>query len=278
MSELGNTLKDARLKKGLQLEDIQNITKIQKRYLEAIEEGNLEILPGHFYARAFVKSYAEAVGLDPDVVLEQIKDTPFAQPQMEEPKVPLRRMKQEKTLFQPSKWLSRVLLGLFAALIICVIVIGVGQLSKSQSDGESAQQPQGVVDDDQTEPNNPEQPSQEPEETPEPEASNKPVLSYLAREGNAYKYELTGVEQIELSMTASERCWFSLSKDGQNGEKVESVEMAAGSVKQWTMSGTSAAWLRIGAPQNVKIEVNGQALDTSIMGSSAQNISIILKQ
>ncbi|WP_353947734.1 helix-turn-helix domain-containing protein [Sporolactobacillus sp. Y61] len=64
MSELGQALKDARENKGLTLDALQEQTKIQKRYLQAIEEGHFERLPGAFYTRAFIKSYAETVGLD----------------------------------------------------------------------------------------------------------------------------------------------------------------------------------------------------------------------
>ncbi|EAF0272058.1 helix-turn-helix domain-containing protein, partial [Listeria monocytogenes] len=51
MTELGDKLKQARREKGLSLDDLQQITKIQKRYLVAIEEGNYAVMPGKFYAR-----------------------------------------------------------------------------------------------------------------------------------------------------------------------------------------------------------------------------------
>ncbi len=71
MNEIGEILKKARIEKGYTLDDLQQTTKIQKRYLEAIEQGNTEILPGRFYARAFVKQYADIVGLDGEELLDQ---------------------------------------------------------------------------------------------------------------------------------------------------------------------------------------------------------------
>jgi len=68
-NQIGEQLKAARQSKNLSLDDIQNITKIQRRYLVAIEENNLSVLPGDFYVRAFIRQYALAVGLHPDEVL-----------------------------------------------------------------------------------------------------------------------------------------------------------------------------------------------------------------
>ncbi|WP_021878656.1 RodZ family helix-turn-helix domain-containing protein, partial [Paenibacillus sp. P22] len=74
MSELGQTLRTAREEMGLSLDQVQEMTKIRKHYLTAIEEGNYAALPGSFYARAFVKNYAEAVGLNADELLNYYKN------------------------------------------------------------------------------------------------------------------------------------------------------------------------------------------------------------
>src|SRR5690625_216558 len=71
--EIGVRLKEAREAKNLSLESLQETTKIQKRYLVAIEQGDFHVLPGKFYARAFIKEYALAVGLNPDELLEEYK-------------------------------------------------------------------------------------------------------------------------------------------------------------------------------------------------------------
>src|SRR5690625_2192743 len=77
--QIGEQLKEAREQKNLTLDDIQATTKIQKRYLIAIEHEDFHALPGRFYARAFIKEYANAVRLDPDILLtscdeDKIKD------------------------------------------------------------------------------------------------------------------------------------------------------------------------------------------------------------
>lgn len=75
MTELGQKLKEARGTKGLSIDQLHEITKIQKRHLVAIEEGNYDVLPGAFYARAFIKQYADAVGLNGEELLVEYQST-----------------------------------------------------------------------------------------------------------------------------------------------------------------------------------------------------------
>src|SRR5699024_4939686 len=72
--EIGGLLKEAREEKGYTLDNIQEKTKIQKRYLVAIEQGDCNALPGKFDARAFIREQAEAVEIDPEVDLAEFKE------------------------------------------------------------------------------------------------------------------------------------------------------------------------------------------------------------
>lgn len=74
MTDIGTILKEARKEKGLTLDDLQQTTKIQKRYLIAIEDGDFAALPGKFYVRAFIKQYAETVGIDPEELLAKLDE------------------------------------------------------------------------------------------------------------------------------------------------------------------------------------------------------------
>ena len=62
-------LRRIRMAKGLSLTEISRRTRIGVGFLRKIEEGNLQALPPGFYARAFVRAYSEAIGIDADVVL-----------------------------------------------------------------------------------------------------------------------------------------------------------------------------------------------------------------
>ncbi len=60
----GGALRRARLRRGVELDQISSVTKISVRYLTSIEEEEFEKLPASVYVRGFVSAYARAIGLD----------------------------------------------------------------------------------------------------------------------------------------------------------------------------------------------------------------------
>jgi cytoskeletal protein RodZ len=70
VTEFGARLKQARLARGVSLAQIASVTKISVRSLEAVERNDFSRLPGGIYTRAFVRAYADEVGLDPEVALK----------------------------------------------------------------------------------------------------------------------------------------------------------------------------------------------------------------
>src|SRR5215467_8554422 len=66
MTNFGATFKKARESKGISLGQIANQTRISTRFLAAIENEEFQLLPGGIFNRGFVRTFAEAVGLDPD--------------------------------------------------------------------------------------------------------------------------------------------------------------------------------------------------------------------
>ena len=70
-SEFGNKLRAARERRGLSLRQIANATKISMITLEALERNDIARLPGGIFSRAFVRSYALEVGLDPEETISE---------------------------------------------------------------------------------------------------------------------------------------------------------------------------------------------------------------
>ncbi|MGG3455343.1 RodZ domain-containing protein [Paenibacillus rhizolycopersici] len=141
MSELGQQLREARLARGLSLDDVQEMTKIRKRYLEAIEMGDYKVLPGSFYVRAFIKTYAETVGLDADELLaEHRQNVPSSAPEPTmEPVIQKRRSRQHNE--RNSKWLSTTLMWSFAVLILIVIYMYFSVWGNNKDEAEGNKEP-----------------------------------------------------------------------------------------------------------------------------------------
>ena len=64
LDDIGGELRETRLRLGLTLEQVETATRIRRRYLEALEEERFDELPGEAYAKGFLRTYADHLGLD----------------------------------------------------------------------------------------------------------------------------------------------------------------------------------------------------------------------
>ena len=71
MAQFYKELKELRVSKEISLEDLESKTKINTKYLNAIEQGDFDILPAP-YLRLFIRAYAIEIGGDSDRALEQL--------------------------------------------------------------------------------------------------------------------------------------------------------------------------------------------------------------
>lgn len=85
--EIGGSLAAARKGQSLTIADAERLTLLRGKYLEALEADDFRALPGRTYARAFLRTYADALGLDAGQFVDEF-DSRYAQPEEEEP-VPL---------------------------------------------------------------------------------------------------------------------------------------------------------------------------------------------
>jgi cytoskeleton protein RodZ len=69
--EIGNSLREARLRHDLDFPQIEQATKIRGKYLRALEEEQFEVLPAETYVKGFLRSYAEYLGLDGQLYVDE---------------------------------------------------------------------------------------------------------------------------------------------------------------------------------------------------------------
>ena len=71
MFEIGNSLREARLRQGLDFVEIEQSTKIRGKYLRALEDEQFEVLPAQTYVKGFLRSYADHLGLDGQLYVDE---------------------------------------------------------------------------------------------------------------------------------------------------------------------------------------------------------------
>jgi hypothetical protein len=71
MFEIGNSLREARVRQGLDYTDIELATKVRAKYLQALEDERFELLPAQPYVKGFLRTYAEFLGLDGQLYVDE---------------------------------------------------------------------------------------------------------------------------------------------------------------------------------------------------------------
>lgn len=277
MSELGEVLKKARLEKKMSLDEIQEQTKIRKRYLEALEEGDYDVLPGKFYVRAFIKNYAEAIGLDADEVLKYYHDDiPNLERKVEEV-IPAR--KPQRIRSSSSEKLSKVLVNLLLWGFFILIIVVVWYYVVSNNKDEPNKVDETPITQNSEAPVVEETDDTEPEviveeETPIVEV-DPTTVTYVETLGKDEIFVISPpAESYTLNVAASGGdSWVEVYDGKKNGTSLYYATMKDGESKSFTITG--GAFIVAGRPGYVKITVDDAPAD---IGDSIKNSKrIILK-
>ena len=291
LSELGNRLKEARLVKGLSLDDLQEITKIQKRYLIGIEEGNFSSMPGKFYVRAFIKQYAEAVGLEPEILFEEFNSEI---PNTINDDIPghLSRVQTRKSLSDNS---SKVL-DLLPKVLISILVIGVFAFAwylLAQKNAENAvdktvqKNKQEVTYEESAELSKNDKTEQQSGKTEEDVTDEKekvieePIppaqeLTVSEAKGDQSTYELKNADKFVLKIVSTGETWVNIKNT--KGASVFQGMLKKGSTESHTVDLTNETEVVVvaGRSSETEIYVNDQKLEYAVSPSEEvlQNIRI----
>ena len=263
------------------LEDIQEVTKIRKRYLEAIEKGEYNALPGAFYARAFIKSYAEALGLNPEQVLEQFAQELPRVPQAPAEQIPTRQRRSKRARRSASpkggKWVSNLIFYAFLLLIGFVFYIAFVSFVNPEAESPMDDAPGVNSEGDELVSG-----GEEGEETHETDAKNggenqnenksaqqseepdsEPVLTRERTEGNRtyYTYEHVGEAIVRLE-AVNGNVWYSLNDEVAETE-IEQLNLQHGSDREWDLSGYEQVRFHFGNTPGAQLYINNEPVDLS---------------
>src|SRR2546423_1029507 len=73
MAAIGERLREARMRQGLDISEAETFTKIRAKYLRALENDEFSMLPGSTYVKSFLRTYAEYLGLDAQLLVEEYR-------------------------------------------------------------------------------------------------------------------------------------------------------------------------------------------------------------
>lgn len=222
MFEIGSTLREARTRQGLELHDAERATRIRARYLAALEEERFDQLPAEAYAKAFLRTYADFLGLDSELFVAELHSRMVASRPPPPPP-------PERRLTLPSLDLRAA-----AVLSAAAALVAAGVLAWRFGSG--------------------------PEERTVPVASPPPpAAATTTTAGSPPKPRRGGSPALaRLVMTAARGdCWLSVRAGSRDGRVLYEGTLREGDSLRFARK---RLWVRMGAPWNLEATLNGRAV------------------
>jgi len=240
MFEIGPALREARERKQLSYSQVEQDTKIRTRYVRALEDEEFAILPGPTYTKGFLKVYADYLGMDGQLFVDEFNSRhhdPRREPDREI--YPKSKVRQKHRARRES---SLVMIALAAIVAIASLVF----VAFVKSPDNTAQMPPTV-------------PSTTP--TTQPQAATTNVHT---QPGHKKKHHKAKPAEFTVVMTPSGDCWITAHVGSPNGPGAKTVKgtdisqykLQAGEVA--TVKTTRPLFLTVGAPGNLSMTVNGK--------------------
>lgn len=261
MKEIGELLKRTRIEKGMTLQEIANITKISVRYLDGIEKGDWSLMPGPFYVKGFVRSYAKVLEIDVSPLLAELnrgeEDKLTTSPVMATTSRPVRA-------YRFGKLFSTSLVMILIAVIFFAIFYYVSNSEPDDipppSDGEQVEQ--GNQD-----PVIPDlEPLPEKEVTPEDEVQAPETETEIVMV-EPYVYEIKNATELRIKLEATAgSCWFDARAGSRQGDVLDTKTVRQGEIYEFTVNESIS--LRLGNLRAVNLYVNDQLIEKESIGEA----------
>jgi cytoskeleton protein RodZ len=228
--EIGNTLREARVRRTLTLQQVEEDTKIRVKYVQAMENEDWDVMPGVTYVKGFLRTYSTYLGLDPEVIIGEFRSRGMV-PSAEhhEP------FSGSSVIGKPHSHRGRNTIVILA--IVCLVVLAaiyaLGMDSGKSDEPQTKPGALGIAS-----------PSPKASKTPQPSASPTGVP---ASQKNLVKVEAVGGD-----------CWMEVRRNDAQGEVLFSGTVAKGEKEKFT---GKDIWMSLGNPAGVRLEVAGKKVD-----------------
>lgn len=225
MFEIGSSLRQARQHRGLDIADVERETHIRAKYLGALEDERFDVLPGQAYVRGFLRTYADFLGLNGGLYVDEYNEK-FAPPDEELPPI------QHRPLHRRELPLARPVGGALVALVAGTVV--VWQLGFSSAQRTQIPQAQLVST---VKPAAPERRAAATPKRPAAAPSGPATLVVRASRGN---------------------CWVAVRVGSASGPVLYERVLAQGGTLRFGLQ--KKLWVRLGAPWNADVTLRGKPL------------------
>ena len=228
MFEIGNTLREARVRRNLTLQQVEEDIKIRVKYVQAMENEDWDVMPGVTYVKGFLRTYSTYLGLDPDVIIGEFRSRAMVPSQEhQEP------FGGASVIGKPHSHRGRNTIVIVA--VVCLVVLAVIYAIGVLNDGSGNEPPTkpgalGIT-------------------SPSPTAGKTPKPSSSGAGLPAWQKDLVKVE------AAKGDCWMEVRRNNSTGTKLFSGTVKKGDEKKFK---GKDIWISLGAPSNVKLNVQGK--------------------
>ena len=227
MFEIGNTLREARVRRGLTLQQAEEDTKIRVKYVQALENEDWDVLPGATYVKGFLRIYAVYLGLDPGTMIDEYRSRALM-PGVERSEP----FGGASMLGKPRSRRGRNTIVFIA--VICLMVLGIIFVLGiySGDDGTPPTTQPGALGIDSTSPTPRPTQSAKPPERVKPGLHN--VVNVAANDGD---------------------CWMEVRRDDAEGAVLFSGTLSDGERESFK---GKVLWLTLGNPSAVRLTIEGK--------------------
>lgn len=263
MKEISDFLRNAREEKGLSLDDISKETKIQKRHLASLEDGDFSPFSGEVYVKGALRNYAEAVGMNPAEIIALYSQFINKSKDPEE-----KREKRKRREDSDSHIIIREKKPLPSAALIWIVlvtVVIVGSIWYSNQRGDNDRIPYSSEPFENDKKDEPDEKVFLPVEEPVIEVK----LTRISQDNVESVYLLSGADQKQILLTFTGDCWVRIEQDGR---LVEEKSFRSGDSK--TFGDSNETWIRFGFPPTAGIKVNNLEITDLKQITNPYNITI----
>lgn len=229
MFEIGTTLREARVRRNLTLQQVEEDTKIRVKYVQAMENEDWDLMPGVTYVKGFLRTYSTYLGLDPEVIIGEFRSRAMVPSQEHhEP------FSGSSVIGKPRSHRGRNTVVIVA--VLCLIALGaiyaLGLLNGDDDGGKPTTRPSALGI-----------------SSPSPSASKSPKPTKSATATPAAQRD-----RVRIAATDGD-CWLQVRRNSSTGKILFEGILERGHTKVFT---GGDIWMTLGAPGNVQLEAAGK--------------------